>query len=260
MTCEVYFPLIQDYLDQSLDPQDRKILEEHIRYCSVCQKCLDQIRTLKQLLRNKYQLPPAPEALLQSTCKLLQQHRKKSAVRIPKWGFLLAMILIVFPIGFFQWFWRNPLLSLNQKFIRQHHQLMASPTSWKMSPSCVEEAERWFQQQTSWPVKVPCLKNIGFQMSQSGTCRFLEEPVGLLCYKNENQCLTLFVVQDSTLMRYTFDRWYVTYQQGTCLEEGCDNYRVLYWQKKNLVYVLVLERCLEEKIPNIRQNILQQIF
>ncbi len=49
MTCRNYKELMMGYLDNELDDEQRKVLEEHLASCSECSKELEQFKQLKRI-------------------------------------------------------------------------------------------------------------------------------------------------------------------------------------------------------------------
>jgi predicted anti-sigma-YlaC factor YlaD len=61
LTCQQVVELVTEYLEQTLSPQLRKQLEEHLALCPGCKTYVDQVKTTTVLLRTFAQEPVFPE-------------------------------------------------------------------------------------------------------------------------------------------------------------------------------------------------------
>jgi anti-sigma factor RsiW len=67
LACQDVVELVTDYLDGSLEPQDRLLFEEHLAFCDWCATYLEQFRETIRLtgtLREKDVAPPIRDELV----------------------------------------------------------------------------------------------------------------------------------------------------------------------------------------------------
>jgi len=61
MTCKELVEVVSDYLDGTLPPDDRRLLEEHLEECPYCAEYIDQMRQTIEALGGLREDSIAPE-------------------------------------------------------------------------------------------------------------------------------------------------------------------------------------------------------
>ena len=56
--CEEIRALLSDYVDDELDPQDRRRIDEHVGFCPRCRRALANLRLALDRLRGLSKKPP----------------------------------------------------------------------------------------------------------------------------------------------------------------------------------------------------------
>jgi hypothetical protein len=83
MECEFVRDHIDVYLDGEFDLTDRRLFEEHVRYCGPCREAYGEQRGFLGRLRNGLRegLEPAPVEMRERLASVLQLHRPGEAAR-----------------------------------------------------------------------------------------------------------------------------------------------------------------------------------
>lgn len=246
MSCEKYASLLQDYIDRELDSQSVKHVIEHCRVCCRCKESLEQIRCLKELLKTKYQCPSAPVGLTQQIRYRILQARSPSLQKSKKMkmGFVVGVILTILCLcGVF---FKTKVTDVNLQLIQDHqrvqaaHRLPVDPV-WQIGTNDPHQLEAWFQTQSQKKVFIPRFENTQIKLECGGSAQFLGETVLLACYKYNASNMTLFIMAKDSFVRHSQEEWFQEYQKGPCKVASCQGYQVLYWQREDFVYALVVE-------------------
>lgn len=106
MKCDKIKEMLSLYIDQMLDDNMKKEIEEHISTCNLCKKEYDDIKNMTILL-NEVEMVPVPESFENKMKKALQQEKAKLSdakiVAMPakkKKLRMLTSIAAIFTVGF----------------------------------------------------------------------------------------------------------------------------------------------------------------
>ncbi|MBL8148461.1 MAG: zf-HC2 domain-containing protein [Blastocatellia bacterium] len=116
MECKELLPLLYDYIDEDISVEDKKVLELHLKQCTVCRRELESIKASEIFFKQEFSVPLSVERQQKITEVL--QHRLQFKLG---WLVTAAMALFALTVGLIyglpKWASGNLLVSLFNPYL-----------------------------------------------------------------------------------------------------------------------------------------------
>jgi anti-sigma factor RsiW len=179
-------------LDDEIDSETRRVLEEHLASCKHCQAMEARYRWAKRALSQPARHEKAPESLhLWLGGVLKEQASAQRRRKAYAWVGLLVFIVMCLSGG---WLFFRPMAPdvlkgkqinlVKEEVVSDHIRCMLRPgekVDYKTTDPA--EAQSWLQHYLDFAVKVPAVSKLDFELMGARVTYFLDRRVGGLLYK-----------------------------------------------------------------------------
>jgi hypothetical protein len=234
---------------QSLSP-DLADAREHIINCSRCTEFFEIEESLKSRLKGGAPKEKATASLRENILSTIANQKagnqarssflsgklslKASLAFLGIVVILLSMTLIYYPLS------NKEALSLASRLAEDH--LRNIPEAVQISSSDPETIEDWFKDKVDFAVLVPELTNA--KLIGGRLCHLDNNRIALLFYEKEGKPISLFVMDESYLDRYSQDKVEILRNKlHNDTEKGCN---LIFWRQRGILYALVSDIKAEE--------------
>jgi anti-sigma factor RsiW len=261
MSCDLYSPFLQDYLDRELGNKQTQELELHLQECKPCQEQLEQVFVLKELLHCKFRIPTAPTGLAKNVCQRLRESSKRPPSSPVSW--LVGVFVLLFLLGFLVYQKSTPsqnlvlasaLTPLSTELIQRHEYALKQKEPWTKKFCCREKTAGWFKEQMASIVTVPEFQGSALELCGARCCRIENIPLAIVFFQEENTLFSLFIMPREKLNRYTKNCWKLEYQQHHYKQKVVNGFTIIYWEHQECVYAMVLQRNVTHFVDICKKN------
>lgn len=123
MRCKKIKYKLIDYYENSLLPEERKLVEEHLDLCSGCQKELEKIKSTFELLKKESFFEPEEHYwtdFVPGVRAKIERGRETTAVLIPKWkiagGIITFFFILILGVFLLKEDWKVMLRSTEETY------------------------------------------------------------------------------------------------------------------------------------------------
>lgn len=191
MNCDATLPVLQDYVDRELDPQDRERVAAHLQECPGCAARANSLRELKQVLQRRFLPGPAPAQLGSQIMAQLHtattgDRARRRVARVAAALFLVAAVGISGSL----------LFGKGPGYITQVVDTFeaAADTPLALQTHSRPEAEQWLRRKLAREVSIPAFcRRLTLEGCETATLR--GQQVALVRYRDgTGKSVVLFIV------------------------------------------------------------------
>lgn len=237
MSCESFLPILRDYVDRELDAADAEGVKRHIAECPSCAARVQAEIELKQAVRSRARVGPAPAGLFGQILGKLHREEaqgwrpsRRRLVFAGAVGLLAVAIGILLSAG-------SETSRLTVELIDDHIRYLVSAVPAEAGTDDPSAAERWLEGQLNLAVPVPRFGADGPRLLGARRCYVLDRQVALLFYEHDGDRLSLFVMDDQGLDLAGMSR--VDILETECAMQSYKGYHIVGWKHSGLLFALV---------------------
>jgi hypothetical protein len=216
---------------------------EHVNNCSRCVEFFEIEEGLRGRLKSGAPKEKATASLRENILSMMAKQKTTNQARsyflVGKLSLkaslaFLAIVVILLSITFFYYPSSNKAsLSLASRLAEDH--LRNIPDSVQISSSDPKTIEDWFKNKVDFAVLVPELSNA--RLVGGRLCHLDNNRIALLFYQKGGKPISLFVMDESYLDRYSQDKLEILRNKlHTESEKGCN---LIFWRQRGILYALV---------------------
>jgi len=234
---------------QALSP-DLAHAREHIKNCPRCAEFFTIEENIKNLLRERAPHEKYSASLREEILSMFADQKSPLKIRV---SFLSGRFILITSLGFFgmvavllivtfiyQSLSNKESLSLASRLAEDH--LRNIPEAVQISSSDPRTIEDWFKDKVDFVVLVPELGDA--KLRGGRLCHLDDNRIGLLFYEKDGKPVSLFVIDESYLDKYSGDKLKILGNElHNDTEKGCN---LIFWRQRGILYALVSDINSEE--------------
>ncbi len=207
MNCELVQEKLDAYVDESLAPDDRNAVEEHVRGCAACAANIlakVQMKRATRLAAASFTQSSAfrmrPEFRQQLEKKILKGREPLGRKYRLTWlaAGALAMVLVLVAIVWSRQQARNADLA---ELLDVHIATLASANPVDVVSSDRHTVKPWFQGKLPFTFNLPELENSPYKLLGGKLIYFEQRPAAQLLFELHKHQVSVFIVQDDSMTR-----------------------------------------------------------
>lgn len=200
MDCAQTRTYIECYADGELDPVTSADIEGHLRHCAACKRALDQLSSLRSLVKESVPYYPAPDRLSQEIRARISRGRSAAATaaEAPWWRWLRPAALVA-ATAVVTWIAASQLNKPSQhelitaEVIASHARSTLTGHLTDVASSERHTVKPWLSSKLDFSPPVTDLSNAGFSLA-GGRLDYLDSrPVSVLVYRRRQHVIDLFI-------------------------------------------------------------------
>lgn len=239
--------LIELYLDEELQGEERRQFEAHIAECASCRAQLERERSLQALLAQARPLYPVPENMRARVEEM--QHAVRSARR-RRWALGLAAALSgILILGIFL---REGGRRFSERASRgsefalfaadTHQRWVRGQLPLEIRSQSPEEISAWFADKVPFNLKLPSFRELPdqpkpYQLEGARLVGFKNDYAAYITYRMRNRPISLLVTSETVARPSGGEE--IRSQGLTFHFEEINGWKVLTWSDRGLTYALV---------------------
>jgi anti-sigma factor RsiW len=240
--------LIELYVDNELQGEERRRFEAHVAMCAECQAHLEREQRLMALLERARPLYSVPE----SVRARVEQMRAYTARPRPRaWSWALGLALAILAILALRISEGLRPLSTDQRSSHSEFALLAADTHqrWvrgqlplEIRSQSPEEVSAWFADKVPFNLKLPSFREIPdqskpYQLEGARLVGFKNDYAAYVTYRMQNRPISLLVTSEAVVRPSGGEE---IRAQGLVFHfEEINGWKVLTWSDRGLTYALV---------------------
>ena len=239
-SCERVLPILRDYVDRELDVARAETVERHLASCPSCAARVQAELELKQALRSRVRVGPAPAGLSGQILRTLRREeaREGQQGRFSRQRLALAGAVGQAAVAIGSRFWQASGPSrLTSELIDDHIRYLVSAVPAEAGTADPRAAENWLEGQLNLAVPVPQFGSGGPRLLGARRCYVLDRQVALLFYDDAGSRLSLFAMDGQGLDLAGMSR--VDMPETECAMESYKGYHIVGWKRSGLLFALV---------------------
>lgn len=237
--------VLNAYLDGELPAEEAEKIRAHVMSCPICGQELPRLQRMKDLLREKVQVPPAPPALKSRIRMEISQKGERPAwrealvanLRAPAWGALAVMVLLmVTGWGYYQWRYLPRIIA--QDMAERHLKCSGGPIHDFQEITEVNALESWYKNNLAYRVSLPRFGDERVSLMGGKRCRLGGMHIAHTVYTEGDKRISLFALPQGTCSLRAFKKlpgFLELYHTSTGKVD------IILWRKGNLIYALAFE-------------------
>jgi anti-sigma factor RsiW len=234
MTCKDMKLLLHAYADGELDSQGSLSVENHLRECETCSRCIDNLRTLAVGIENgglRFSAPPQMKLKLQSAIRRAAPRRSKSMFSW-RWAGIAAAFVLMISISWFG-IARQSASSEESRLVNEivsnHVRSMMASHITDVGSSDSHTVKPWFSGKLDYSPPAKDLTEQGFRLIGGRLDYLANQPVAALVYQRSQHFINLFVWPSN--------------QSGIKADDKLtlNGYNIIHWTRAGMTYWLISE-------------------
>lgn len=237
--------ILNAYIDGELTPEEAEKVKAHVLSCPVCGAELPRLQKVKDLIREKIQVTPAPPALKGRIRLEIEKRGHRSPwmeallanLRAPAWA-ALAVIILFMVVGWGYYQFRYVPQIVVQDIADRHIKCARGPIDNFYETTDLKHLENWYKENLAYKVSLPRFRDVKLALMGGKRCRIAGMYMAHTVYNIGEKRISLFVLPQGTCSLKAFKRLSGSLELYHVQKDKVD---ILFWRRGSAIYSMAYE-------------------
>lgn len=237
--------ILNAYLDGELSAEEAEQVKAHVMTCPLCGQELPRLQRIKNLLREKIQVTPAPPALKSRIRMEIEKRGRRSPwreallanLRAPAWA-ALAVIILFMVVGWGYYQFRYVPQIVVEDIADRHLKCARGPIENLYASADLKSVESWYKENLAYRVPLPRFRDAKLTLMGGKRCRVAGMYMAHTVYDEGDKRISLFVLPQGTCSMRAFKKVPGSLE---LYQVQKDKVQILFWRQGSVIYSLAYE-------------------